>query len=69
MEICSIYCDFRINRAKCHVITMNRIANIYFHDGNHLNITYETTYLGNNLHRIIDLKKEISQRIQETKHT
>ena len=69
MEICSSHYGFRINRAKCHAIIMNRVANIRFHDGSRLDIAQQATYLGNNLNHTVDLRKEVSQRIRETKRT
>ena len=48
---------------------MNRVANIDFHDGSRLNLAHEATYLGNNLNHTVDLRKEVIQRIQETKRT
>jgi hypothetical protein len=69
MENCSENYGLQINRAKCHVITMNRVANIHFQDNPPLNIAHEATYLGNNLNHRVDLGREVSQRIQDTKRT
>ena len=69
MENCSENYGLQINRAKCHVITMNRVANIHFQDNPPLNIAHEATYFGHNLNHTVDLGREVSQRIQDTKRT
>ena len=46
---------------------MDRDAIIYFRDNIPLNTAHEATYLGNNLNLIVNLKREIYQKIQDIK--
>ena len=44
-------------------------AIIHFRDGTPLNKTHDATYLGNNLNYAVNIAREVSQRIQDTKRT
>ncbi len=48
---------------------MCRDAAIHFRDSTPLNTAHEATYLGNSLNHTVDLKREVCQRIQDTKRT
>ena len=48
---------------------MCRDAAIHFRDNTPLQTAREATYLSNNLNHIIDLKREVCQRIQDKKRT
>lgn len=69
MEICSGHYGLKLNRAKCHTLNMHRDAHIHFGDGTILDKAQDATYLGNNLNHTVDLKREISQRIQDAMTT
>lgn len=64
---CSENHGLRINRAKCQSIHMNRGANIHFRDETPLVKAEEATYLGNNLNHTVDLRREVSQQIQDSR--
>ena len=69
METCWEYYGLKINRRKCHSIQMYHDADIHFHDGTPLNNARDATYLGNNLNYTVNIAREVSQRIQDTKRT
>ena len=58
-ETCLENDGLQINRAKCHVTTMNHVANIHFQDNTPLNIAHEATYSGNKLNHTVDLGREV----------
>ena len=69
IETCSEHYGLKINRGKCHSIHMYQDAVIHFHDGTPLQKTSDATYLGNNLNYTVNIAREVSQRIQDTKRT
>ena len=69
MEISSGHYGLKLNRAKCHTLNMHRDAHIHFGDGTILDKAQDATYLGNNWNHTVDLKREISQRIQDAMTT
>ena len=60
----------RLNRHKCIAIPMNNDGNIHFDDAMPLPKNYETTYLGNELNREINIvKHEILNKLQTVRIT
>lgn len=68
-EECSEHYGLKINRGKCHSLHMHHETNIHFKDRTPLNKTHDATYLGNNLNHKVNIAREVSQRIQDTKRT
>ena len=58
-----------LNRGKCVAIAMNNDGNIHFQDDTPLDKKYETTYLGNELNREVNIMHEVSNKIQEVRGT
>ena len=48
---------------------MHREARIHFADGSLLDTAQDATYLGNNLNHTVNLRREITQRIQDAMST
>ena len=48
---------------------MPPLENIHFRDGTVLHKAQDATYLGNNLNHTVNLKREITQRIQDAMTT
>ena len=69
IEECSEHYGLKINRSKCHSIHMYHEAIIHFRDGTPLSKTHDATYLSNNLNYAVNIAREVSQRIQDTKRT
>lgn len=69
MENCSERYGLKINRRKCHTLHMQREASIHFQDNAVLHKAHDATYLGNNLNCKVNLAREGTQRIQDTKRT
>jgi len=65
-EISECY-GLKINKGKCHAIHMHSNASIYFKDNTPLPKAHDATYLGNNLNYKVNLAREVTQRIQDTK--
>lgn len=69
IEICSENYGLKINRGKCQTLNMHRQVSIHFSDDTPLHDAHDATYWGNNLNRTVNLSREASQRIQDTKRT
>ena len=69
MENCSERYGLKINRRKCHTLHMHREASIHFQDNTVLHKAHDATYLGNSLNCKVNLAREVTQRIQDTKRT
>ena len=69
MEECSGYYGLKLNCANCHSLNMHREARIHFADGTLLDKAQDATYLGNNLNHTVNLRREITQRIQDAMST
>ena len=69
MEECSGYYGLKLNPAKRHSLNMHREARIHFADGTLLDKAQDATYLGNNLNHTVNLRREITQRIQDAMST
>ena len=69
IEICSENYGLKLNRGKCHTLNMHRRVPIHFSDDTPLHDVHDATYLGNNLNHTVNLSREVSQRIQDTKRT
>ena len=59
----------KLNRDKCVAVCMNGESNIHFEDGTLLEKKYETTYLGNELNKEVNIRHEITNKIQEVNRT
>ena len=59
----------KLNRDKCVAIAMNNDGNIHFHDNTPLEKQYETRYLGNEINKEVNIKHEISNKINEVRLT
>ena len=69
IESCSENYGLKLNRGKCHTLNMHRQVSIHFSDDAPLRDARDATYLGNNLNHTVNLSREASQRIQDTKRT
>ena len=69
LSTCSERYGLKINRRKCHTLHMQREASIHFQDNTVLHKAHDATYLGNNLNCKVNLAREVTQRIQDTKRT
>ena len=58
-----------LNRDKCVAIPMNNDGSIHFQDGTPLATEYEATYLGNEINREVNIRHEISNKLQEVRRT
>ena len=68
-ETISLKYGLKLNKGKCVAIAMNNEGQIHFHDGVDLQKNYETTYLGNEINKDVNIKLEISNKMQEVRKT
>ena len=59
----------RLNKDKCVAIQMNNDGVVHFENGEPLPKKFETTYLGNELNRDVNIKHEILNKMQEVRKT
>ena len=57
----------RLNRDKCVAIPMNNEGSVHVQDGTPLATEYEATYLGNAINREVNIRHEISNKLQEVR--
>lgn len=69
VEFYSDQYGLKLNRSKCCVIHMQESARIHFSDDVPLPKAQEAVYLGNNLNHTVNIRHEVSQRIQDVKRT
>ena len=69
IEDCSQHYGLKINRGKCHSIHMYHDSAIHFQDQTPLVKTHDAVYLGNNLNYAVNIAREVSQRMKDTKRT
>ena len=67
-EISECY-GLKINKGKCHSLNMQSDASIHVKDNTPIHKAHDATYLGNNLNSKVNLAREVTQRIQDTKRT
>ena len=68
-ENASIKYGLKLNRNKCVAITMNNEEDIIFQNGDSLKNSFETTYLGNEINKRVNIKLEISAKMHEVRKT
>ena len=56
-----------MNRDKCVAIPMNNEGSVHVQDGTPLATEYEATYLGNAINREVNIRHEISNKLQEVR--
>ena len=59
----------RLSKDKCVAIQMNNDGVVHFENGEPLPKKFETTYLGNELNRDVNIKHEILNKMQEVRKT
>ena len=59
----------RLNKDKCVAIQMNNDGVVHFENGEPLPNKFETTYLGNEPNRDVNIKHEILNKMQEVRKT
>ena len=68
MEDCSGHYGLKLNRGKCHPLRTYISETVLFYT-RHRMPHQDATYLGNNLNHTVNLKREITQRIQDAMTT
>ena len=66
VEIVSQQYGFSLKRDECSYIAMNGDNVVKFHDGTRLKRVTEATYLGHQITQQMDVKHEVSHKMQQT---
>ena len=69
IEIQGLKYGLKLNKAKCEVLTSADNPNINFQDGKKIKIKDTVTYLGCDINKNGDIKREVSKRISNAMTT